>query len=182
MMKRYLNFIDNKFLPLFAIPANIALFVMMMITMIDIAGRTFFGKPIMGSIEVTQISLAIMIVCAFPLLIRDEAHISVDLLDNFIPRWIVPWRQLIIHLIATIALLFLSWQVYRYADRAFQYGDVTEFLRMPRGIIFGIIAFMGIVSAISSLVKVIYYLGIIIRIQPAQTDIDFSKVEDKQHD
>lgn len=181
-MKKIRNTIETKLLPLLAFPANVALFVMMIITIADIVGRSVFNTPIMGSIEVTQIALAIMIVCVFPLVIRDETHISVDLLDNMIPRWVVPWRQLCIHLMAVIALSLLTWQIYKYADRAFRYGDVTEFLRVPRGYILAIIAVMGAVSVLSSLLRVLHYIAVITGRQSIEISSNDTPFEDVEHD
>lgn len=181
-MKNIFTIIDYKLLPFLAFPANIALFVMMMITMTDIVGRSLFNAPIMGSIEVTQIALAIMIVCAFPLVIRDEAHISVDLLDAWVPRWLVPWRQLCIHLMAVVALSLLTWQIYKYADRAFRYGDVTEFLRVPRGYILSTMTLMGGVSVVSSLARVIHYVFVIAGWQPLEAKHDNEHLKEMPHD
>lgn len=167
-MKKSTNFFD-KLLSLLVYPTNLALFVMMMITVVDIIGRSVFNAPIMGSVEVTQVSLAIMIVCAFPLIVRDEEHISVDLLDHFIPRWLTPYRQLCIHLMSAVAVSLLTWQLYKYAVRAFRYGDVTEFLRIPIGYVLAIMAFMGAVSVLSSVLRVWYYLGVILGLHGDET-------------
>lgn len=158
MNKKFLT-LNDKLLSWLILPANIALFTMMMITITDIVGRSLFDAPVLGSVEVTQISLAVMIVCAFPLAVHDESHISVDLLDNVFPRWLVPWRQIVIHIIAAIALSLLTWQLYKYANRAFRYGDVTEFLRFPRGYVYAVMALMGGVSVLSSLLRMLSYVG-----------------------
>lgn len=162
MTNKLLN-LNDKLLSLLVFPANIALFTMMMITIADIIGRSVFNAPVLGSVEVTQIALVVMIVCAFPLVVRDESHISVDLLDNVFPTWLVPWRQIAIHLIAAVSLSLLTWQLYKYANRAFRYGDVTEFLRFPRGYIYAMMALMGGVSVLSSLLRLFYYVGEIIK-------------------
>lgn len=161
-MNKKTSLFFDRLLSLLVFPANLALFVMMMITVADIIGRSVFNSPILGSVEVTKIALAIMIVCAFPLIVRDEGHISVDLLDNFIPQWLVPWRQLSIHLMSVIAISLLTWQLYKYTLRAFRYGDVTEFLRIPLGYVLAVMAIMGAVSVFSSLLRVWHYAEMVL--------------------
>lgn len=178
-MKKSTNIFD-KLLTLLAYPTNLALFVMMMITVVDIIGRSVFNAPIMGSVEVTQVSLAIMIVCAFPLIVRDEGHISVDLLDNFIPRWLTPYRQLCIHLMSAVAVSLLTWQLYKYAVRAFRYGDVTEFLRIPIGYVLAIMAVMGAISVFSSLLRVWHYFGVILGLY--SDELTDQQKEESNHD
>lgn len=160
-MNKKLLKINNRILSLLVYPANLALFTMMMVTIANIVGRSVFNKSVMGSVEITQISLAIMIVCAFPLAVQEESHISVDLLDNFIPSWLVPWRQVGIHLIATVALSLLTYQLYKYAERAFRYGDVTEFLRIPISYVYAVMALMGGVAVLSSILRSLHYVSLI---------------------
>lgn len=156
------DFIEKRLLSLIAWPAMLALFVMMMVTIIDIVGRSLLNLPIRGSVEITEMALAIMIVFIFPLVVWQETHISVDLLDNVIPRWIVSWRQLFIHASAAIVLFFLSKQLFKYAGRAISYGDVTEFLRIPKGYIFYAMSAMGFVSmGVSALLSIKYALVIV---------------------
>ncbi|MGY0398608.1 MAG: TRAP transporter small permease [Ostreibacterium sp.] len=166
-MKKIQSFLLKKYLfSILVLSTNIALFVMMMITVADIILRSLLNAPITGSIEITQFSLAIMIVCAFPMLVWDESHISVDLLDNIIPQWVVPWRQLVIHLVAVIALSLLTLQLYQYGQRASRYGDVTEFLRIPKGYALYMMSAMGGVTVLMSGLRFFYYLSIILGGQP----------------
>ncbi len=159
MHKKITHFFD-KLLLILTFPANLALFVMMMVTVFDIIGRSVFNTPIMGSIEITKIALAIMIVCAFPLIVRDEGHISVDLLDSIVPKWLMPLRQLCVHFASALAIALLTWQLYKYAVRAFRYGDVTEFLRIPLGYVLAVMVVMGVISVFSSLLRVWHYVGV----------------------
>lgn len=170
-MKKHTPFFD-KLLSLLTFPANLALFIMMMITVVDIIGRSVFNAPILGSVEVTQVSLAVMVVCAFPLIVHDESHISVDLLDNIIPRWLAPWRQLCVHLMSAVVLSLLTWQLYKYAARAFRYGDVTEFLRIPIGYVLAVMAFMGAVSVLVCLLRVWHYVRVVFGLK-TRRDTDF---------
>ena len=63
-----------------AISATV-LFVMMMITAIDVAGRYLFNKPLAGGFELTEMMLAALIYCGLPLVSKRREHIVIDTFD-----------------------------------------------------------------------------------------------------
>lgn len=149
------GWIEYKLLPILNWPAMLMLFAMMMITVFDVIGMKLFDSPLKGSIELTQMALAAMIFCVFPLVCWDEAHISVDLLDRFVPRPIVLIRRIAIHFAAAVVLVLLSLKLQDFAVRSMRYGDVTEFLRIPTGYLIYVMAGMGWLSAAISVLKAV---------------------------
>ena len=147
------HWIERVLLPVLSWPAMLMLFAMMMITVCDVIGIKIIGSPLKGGIELTQLSLAVMIFCTFPLVCWDEAHVSVDLLDRFVPQTLVFLRRIVIHLMAAVALVLLSLKLQDFAARSMRYGDVTEFLRIPLGYLVYVMAGMGWLSAVISLLK-----------------------------
>lgn len=138
--------------------AGATLFAMMLLTTADVTGRYFFNSPILGAVELTQLMLAAVVFLSLPVVCWREEHVSVDLLDAIFPaRWI--WlRQVIVNLIVTAALWVMAGRVWALGVRAFEWGDVTEFLRIPTGYLIYLIAVMLAVSALLTLGRALGYL------------------------
>jgi len=138
--------------------AGATLFAMMLLTTADVTGRFFFNSPILGSVELTQLMLAAVVFLSLPVACWREEHVSVDLLDAiFPPRWI--WlRQMIVNLIVTAALWVMAGRVWALGSRAFAWGDVTEFLRLPIGYLIYLMAIMLALSALLTVMRAGAYL------------------------
>lgn len=138
--------------------AGATLFGMMLLTTADVTGRYFFNSPILGTVELTQLMLAALVFLSLPVVCWRQEHISVDLLDAIFPaRWI--WlREMIVNLIMTAALWAMAQRVWALAERAFSWGDVTEFLRIPHGYLIGLISIMLALSSLLTLARTVLYL------------------------
>lgn len=138
--------------------AGATLFALMLLTTADVVGRYFFNLPILGTVELTQQMLAAVVFLSLPVACWREEHVSVDLLDAIFPaRWI--WlRQMIVNLIIAVALWVIATRVWALAVRAFEWGDVTEFLRIPDGYLIYLIAIMLFLSALLTLGRALSYL------------------------
>ncbi|MFW3616998.1 MULTISPECIES: TRAP transporter small permease [Halomonadaceae] len=138
--------------------AGATLFAMMLLTTADVAGRFFFNSPILGTVELTQLMLAAVVFLSLPVVCWREEHVSVDLLDTIFPARLIWIRQLLVNLIVTAALWVMASRVWALGARAFQWGDVTEFLRIPVGYLIYLIAAMLAVSALLTLLRAVRYL------------------------
>ena len=141
----FLNFLHRLFEPL----VSIALFFMMALTFFDVIGRYIFNSPIIGALELTEFSMAIVIFLGLVLLTSQEGHVTVDLIDNFVPDKIKPIQKIIINLINLAVMVVISWQLWIKAEDAAGYGDRTEYLMMPLS---PLIFFMSIMTGIAGLI------------------------------
>lgn len=138
--------------------AGATLFAMMLLTTADVSGRYFFNSPILGTVELTQLMLATLVFLSLPMVCWRQEHVSVDLIDVIFPARLIWVREVIVNLIVTAALWVMTLRVWALAERAFAWGDVTEFLRIPRGYVIGLIAIMLALSTLLTLVRAICYL------------------------
>ncbi len=141
----FLNFLHRLFEPL----VSIALFFMMALTFFDVIGRYLFKSPIIGALELTEFSMAIVIFLGLVLLTSQEGHVTVDLLDSFVPDKIKPVQKVAINLINLAVMAVISWKLWIKAQDAAEYGDRTEYLSMPLS---PLIYFMSIMAGISGLI------------------------------
>ncbi|MCF6248107.1 MAG: TRAP transporter small permease [Desulfobacula sp.] len=141
----FLNFLHRLIQPL----VSIALFFMMALTFADVIGRYIFNSPIIGALELTEFSMAIVIFLGLVLLTSDEGHVTVDLLDSFIPDKVKAIQKVIINLINLSVMVIISWQLWLKAIAAKDYGDMTQFLELPLAPLFH---FMSIMAGLSGLI------------------------------
>ena len=125
------------------------LFVLMLLTVVDVLGRYFFNWPLPGGFELTEIIMAALVFTALPVVSRREDHIVIDLLDFLMPRWIVTPRQIVVNLLCAVMTALWSWRTWTLGDRLWGYGDVTEYLHIPIG---PICFFISIMSGLTTLV------------------------------
>lgn len=109
-----------------------ALFILMVMTFCDVILRSVFNAPIEAATELTRILMAIMVFSTLPVVTGRGSHISVDLADS----WFDYMRLSNIRdgLVSLTCGAMLWWPVQRVwvlAERAREYGDVTEYLSIP---------------------------------------------------
>ncbi|WP_254799122.1 TRAP transporter small permease [Halomonas sp. SS10-MC5] len=138
--------------------AGATLFAMMLLTTADVTGRYFFNSPILGTVELTQLMLAALVFLSLPVVCWREEHVSVDLLDSVFPARLIWIRQVLVNLIVTGALWLMARRVWALGERAMQWGDVTEFLRIPNGYLIYLMAIMLAASAALTLLRALFYL------------------------
>lgn len=128
---------------------SIVLFFMMALTFVDVVGRYIFNSPVVGSFELTEFTMAIVIFLGLTLLCCEEGHVVVDIFDSFVPEGMKPIQNIIINIVSFIVMGVISWQLWLKAGEAVEYGDRTQFLLMPMGPLF---YFMSIMTGISSVI------------------------------
>lgn len=103
--------------------AALSLFLMMVVTFIDVMSRNMLNAPILGATEMIEVLLAIMVFMAFPLVSWQEENICVDLLDNYFPNKWIGLRQIIINLICACSLILVAITNWKLAERSLEYEE-----------------------------------------------------------
>ena len=81
------------------IAAAALIFIMMMLTFADVVGRYLFTAPIFGAAEMIQFLLAMTIFGGLCLVNARDEHITVELFEIQLDRWMSPvLRRIIIQL------------------------------------------------------------------------------------
>jgi TRAP-type C4-dicarboxylate transport system permease small subunit len=103
------------------------------VTVTDVIGRYVFGAPIGGADELTVFMMAIGVYAVFPRISWREEHVCVDIIDLFYPNRLIALRQIAINALATVLMVIVTWRMWFLAGRLTEDGEVTEFLRFPKG-------------------------------------------------
>ena len=138
--------------------SSIILFALMGMTCIDVIGRYFFNSPLDGATELTQLMMGLIVFAILPTVCYREEHVSVDLLDLWMPDNWINIRQIILNLLMAIMLIFVAWRVWISANFMVDYGDATEFLAIPYAPITYFIAGMSAVASIAFLLNTLRYM------------------------
>lgn len=109
-----------------------ALFLMMAMTFADVVMRSALNTPIEAATELTRIMMAIVVFASLPMVSGRAEHITVDLLDPIFPAWMARWRDAIVSLACGAILWLPAERVVVLAERARDYGDLTEYLGIPQ--------------------------------------------------
>jgi TRAP-type C4-dicarboxylate transport system permease small subunit len=105
---------------------SIALFAMMSLTTVDVVGRYFFNKPVLGAFELTEFLVLILIFSFLAPSQANKSHVAVDLVYQHLPAWLRPIIDVLNHL---LCLVFMSLIAYRGFVRAFEikeFGEATS--------------------------------------------------------
>lgn len=142
--------------------ANMAAFVLLLLvvlTCIDVIGRYFFNNPLVGAVEMVQICMGLIVFLSFPIMFLRNDHIVVDLIPQF-GKGRLAWLVAILFLLVTVVVaVVLGDRVYDYAIRAWEDGDITEYLRIPRYPVVGLITLAIFTAAAVSLLRALVLLS-----------------------
>jgi len=135
--------------------AAIVLLAMVVVTCIDVIGRYIFNSPLVGTTELVEIFMGAITFFSFPLMFMRHDHIIVDLIPYF-RRGYLGWiTSLLIMAVVFYIAIKLGDRVYDYAVRAFEDGDITEYLFIPRYPIVGFITAAIFTAAAISILRFI---------------------------
>jgi TRAP-type C4-dicarboxylate transport system permease small subunit len=136
----------------------VLLMAMMLITTVDVVGRYIVKQPLPGAYELIELMLAINIFMALPLVCLKDEHITVTVLIEGLSRRVRQVHAGIVSLLSAGVLAVVAWRLYAHAAQLASYGDVTMFLRLPRGPIGYTMALLTALGAAATVVLAIDYL------------------------
>lgn len=129
--------------------ASTVLFVLMLITVVDVFGRNLLKSPLPGAGEVTEIGMVLMIFLVYPLVAGNGQHICVDLFDGFMNSIARRIQAVLANLLGASMFGALSWRLWILGNRAAAFGDTTGYLGFPISLVFW---FMSVMSGLTTIV------------------------------
>lgn len=122
--------------------ASGALTILMVMTFCDVVLRSVWNAPIEAATELTRILLAVTVFSVLPIVSARGEHISVDLTDGLFDRLgIARLRDGLMQILCGVLLIWPLQRVWVLAERARDFGDVTEYLGIPQFYVGWFIAF-----------------------------------------
>jgi len=114
--------------------AAVALFAIMMLTLVDVSGRKALSASVPGSLELTELLMVVVIFTGLPLVALAGEHVVFDSFDAWLPAWVRRLQQGLVEALCAAALAALAWLMWTKGSQMTEYGDVTAQLRLPLGV------------------------------------------------
>ncbi|MBL8317598.1 MAG: TRAP transporter small permease [Burkholderiaceae bacterium] len=132
--------------------AALALFAIMMLTLVDVSGRKAISQSVPGSLELTELLMVVVIFAGLPLVSLAGEHVVFDSLDPLLPAWLRRLQQTLVDLACAIALAGVAWLMWGKAGQMMEYGDTTAQLKLSKGpFVYG----MSVLCLVTSLVHLL---------------------------
>lgn len=128
------------------------LIAMMLVTAIDVFGRYLLSAPLPGAFEITEIMLAMIVFIGMPLVCLNEENITVTLITDRLRPRPRELHAVIVSVFCSGVLLIVAWRLLMHALQLASYGDVTMFLRVPKGPIGYAMAAFATLAALALLI------------------------------
>lgn len=129
------------------------MFLMMMLTFVDVVGRYLLRMPLPGAYELTEIAMGVMIFMGLPLISARDGHIAVNVLDELLPRWVLRARPCAMDVLVCFCMGALAWVLWGKAVHLAKYGDTTPYLGLPIAPVVYVMAGLSAVTALVMAVK-----------------------------
>ncbi|MCF6096338.1 TRAP transporter small permease [Thermovorax subterraneus] len=105
----------------------VMLFIMT-ITVIDITGRYFFNRPLAGTIELTELSLVVIVYLTIGYAEHFKEHVVIDTIYNLMPKSVQKFMYVLGSFISLVTAVLLSYYLYLYAGKVVAGGYKTGVL------------------------------------------------------
>lgn len=134
----------------------VVIFVMMVLTFIDVIGRYVFHKPIFGGTEIISALLALTIFSGLGVINARDDHITVELFEEQFRTMLSPViYEIVIQLFSVVAMTLIALVLLEHAWEAYEIDKLTEVLEMPVYYVSGMIAVFAIISVLSQVTGVV---------------------------
>jgi TRAP-type C4-dicarboxylate transport system permease small subunit len=110
--------------------ASIALALLMLLTVADVAGRYFLNRPVTGTFEVTELLMVFIVFLALGLAQHQNEHIALDLAYTYFPSRLQETTNVLIDGVNLAVMAAVTWQLYEYSVRMGQGTYTTAVLQL----------------------------------------------------
>jgi TRAP-type transport system small permease protein len=123
----------NKITDAFRAIGYVMIGLMVMLTFCDIVGRTFFHTPVLGTIEVTEVAMAVLGGIAIFHTSTKRGHIAMDMVFNRFPRKVQIVASSLGLLLGAAIWSAIAFEVFRDAQSKMTVHRTTDVYKFPVG-------------------------------------------------
>jgi TRAP-type C4-dicarboxylate transport system permease small subunit len=147
----------SRFLRLFCgTLAAVALFAIMLLTLVDVGGRKFFDASVPGSLELTELLMVVVIFAGLPLVSLGGEHVVFDSLDARLPKAVRRLQAGLVDAACAATLGGVAWLMWQKGLQVMGYGDTTAQLGISQG---PFILLMAVLCGVTGLVHLLLVFG-----------------------
>ncbi|MDB4223855.1 TRAP transporter small permease [Granulosicoccus sp.] len=115
----------------FAWLASFTLVVIMLFTFVDVIGRTFFGRALVGTVESVELLMGILVFSGLAFTELQRKHIVIETFQSLLPRPAKHISDVINTALATAIVGLLSWQLINKTLELIDDQEYTQILEIP---------------------------------------------------
>jgi TRAP-type C4-dicarboxylate transport system permease small subunit len=111
--------------------AGISVIAIMVIVCVNVIGRSVFGTPLKGTVDILSQMGVLVIACAIAYTQVVKGHIRITLLLDRLPGRVSLFINAFMDILGVILFLIITWQSILYTKSEYEIGELTEVLRLP---------------------------------------------------
>ncbi len=135
-----------------------AVFAMMILMTLDVIGREALNSPLVGALELIELTLAVTVFAALPLVSWRENHITADLFDAVLGRRTRSLFRAMACFLGACAFLLPVPRLKVLTERSASFGDVTAQLGIPLSWALYFILTLCVVTALAFATRAVAHL------------------------
>jgi len=146
--------------------------VLMMIITIDVGGRTFFNKPMVGTPEIVSNSIVAIAFLQITYVLLQERHVRVTVFyEKFSEKFrnILDIFAFIVGFLLFLALIYSSWELFQTAVKVGEFEGEGA-IRIPTSPVRFIILFGSLIMAIQFIILIIGRIRQLIKSKSTKTE------------
>ena len=105
-------------------------FLLMMITLVDVLGRNLFNLPLPASFEITRLTLGMMVFVALPLISATDEHVTIGLFNGIFRGRAANRKQFVVSLFVSFLCVVWARELWVQAAALAQQNEVMMFLKI----------------------------------------------------
>jgi TRAP-type C4-dicarboxylate transport system permease small subunit len=105
-------------------------FLLMMITLVDVLGRNLFNLPLPASFEITRLTLGMMVFVALPLISASDEHVTIGLFNGLFRGRAANRKQFVVSLFVSFLCVVWARELWVQAAALAQQNEVMMFLKI----------------------------------------------------
>jgi TRAP-type transport system small permease protein len=112
--------------------ACLVLFLMMILTMADVCGRKALSKPVLGTVELSEFMLVLIVLFALAHTEFKDGHVRVDLLMSQFKERARAGVDAFTQFVCFVFSGIFTWAAFVYAEKMRAIGEVSQDLWLPK--------------------------------------------------
>ena len=126
-----LNTVNGRVTMWLARAGAAGLAIIMLLTFCDVIGRYVFNAPIVGTVEVTELLMGMMVYLGVGLTTHARGHIRVDIIIDRLPRRAQAFLDTLTLAISIVLITLVCWHLWLKAGVTVEKNDLTQIWEWP---------------------------------------------------
>ena len=111
--------------------AALVLAGIMAMTFLDVVGRTFFGRALVGTVESVELMMGVLVFCGLAITEINRRHIVVETFQNLFPPRARRASEIVNSVLAVVVTGFLAWRLLVKTGEIVEEQEYTQIWELP---------------------------------------------------